>query len=1274
MGRLIKLAAAVLLAGVITLAAGAYWLLHTEPGANWLFARVQAPLGEQLSVGEIKGDLRSGLTLRDVRYRSENLEVHAALTQLSARAGLWPPRLRLPNLRVRDVRVHSTADAQATGGPPDLAAWQLPVPVTIDDAELVNVSWLDGGTSEPLVVDELRFALAWGRSLELRALQLTAPGLSAGASGELALHSGGEHQLELAIDHWQALGLEGLELTAAGNLAQTRVQASAVTPPLTIGGPVDEPLGDMRAVLDWTLSAWPGLGPGWLLREATGRLSGAAADYQLRAEGLVDTPAGPGVQVQLEAHGSLEALQFEQLLLSGPGLQARATGRVDWSGGVQAGGQVDIGALDLSAWALPGMEQWPAGLALNGMARLEAGPEQIRVADLDLRLGDTDARVTGAADFTVATENLDARLQWQNLAWPPTGPAAGEPARLSSARGELALEGTLSAWRLSGQAGLAAAGYPAGDVQLSASGSRQQADIEHLDMAALGGSVVGSGAVHWREALQFDADLYIEGVDLATLDQRWPETLSGSMQLAYVDQPPKLELELQPLEGRWRGQAFAAQGGLQWSPGALGFDAVEVRSESLRLSVDGRPLAVDGVRFDLRADGAPWLGGMGAGQLTARGRAGLEDGLLDVDLELDGQGITIGALALGQVTAAGRLAEGLNVEAQQLSWPGAELERLELQAVSTPQATRLHWQLQDAERFLRGRVQGEAIGPAQLQGESWQGQLAALALGIDARPLLELERPAALVVDGGGMELSDACLLAGEDGRGCIERLHWSVSGLDISGSLQDWPLGLTQEWLASGLRLSQELSGPFSFSRQGAAPPSGRVALSLSPGRFTHLEHGEVLESSEGFIGFVLEQGRLRDGRVELRFPEVGSADLDLDIDGVALDGNGQLDGRLLVDVQDLAPLQLLFPAVESMRGRLLVDLDLSGRSADPQMAGKLRVSDGGFLLPLLGLRAWGLELDGRVTRRDRIEAQGSARVGDGLAEISLSAEFSDWSNPALQVRLSGTDLQALDLPDLSALVDPDIQFGWQDGVATVGGNMLLHDTRIAPITSFVVPQEESPDLVIVNAGQQQVAPTRNGSAVSVFGGLELRLGDRVRFESALANATLGGAISLDWNGPAMPLAEGAVRVTGEVSAYGPRLVMEDSYLRFNGGPAANPNLDISAERDIFGNTQLRAAGVRITGPAERPEVEAYTVPYTNQDRAWALLITGSDLDYGQGIGAFDIGTYIAPRLYLSYGVSLFDANNVVGIRYDLRKGFGIKATSGERESGIDATYTIDH
>ena len=73
-------------------------------------------------------------------------------------------------------------------------------------------------------------------------------------------------------------------------------------------------------------------------------------------------------------------------------------------------------------------------------------------------------------------------------------------------------------------------------------------------------------------------------------------------------------------------------------------------------------------------------------------------------------------------------------------------------------------------------------------------------------------------------------------------------------------------------------------------------------------------------------------------------------------------------------------------------------------------------------------------------------------------------------------------------------------------------------------------------------------------------------------------------------------------------------------------------------------------------------------------LLLTGSDFDYEQGVGAVDFGTYIAPKVYASYGIGLFDRENVVRVRYDLKRGFGVTGTSGQKDSGLDLSYRFEN
>ena len=56
----------------------------------------------------------------------------------------------------------------------------------------------------------------------------------------------------------------------------------------------------------------------------------------------------------------------------------------------------------------------------------------------------------------------------------------------------------------------------------------------------------------------------------------------------------------------------------------------------------------------------------------------------------------------------------------------------------------------------------------------------------------------------------------------------------------------------------------------------------------------------------------------------------------------------------------------------------------------------------------------------------------------------------------------------------------------------------------------------------------------------------------------------------------------------------------------------------------------------------------------------------------ALTIGKYLSPKLYLSYGIGVFDSVSSVELRYQLSKIWALKAESGT-ESGVDLLYTYE-
>jgi translocation and assembly module TamB len=169
-------------------------------------------------------------------------------------------------------------------------------------------------------------------------------------------------------------------------------------------------------------------------------------------------------------------------------------------------------------------------------------------------------------------------------------------------------------------------------------------------------------------------------------------------------------------------------------------------------------------------------------------------------------------------------------------------------------------------------------------------------------------------------------------------------------------------------------------------------------------------------------------------------------------------------------------------------------------------------------------------------------------------------------------------------------------------------------------------------------------------------------------------GSAEFTWSGGPIPSAIGRYNVDGQILAFGQRLEITAGSLRFEDVPADDPYLRVRAEREIFGNTEVRRAGVLVAGNLSRPTIEPYTDPLTTEERALTLLVTGSDFDIDQGVGAIDFGTYVAPRVFVSYGIGMFEEENVIRVRYDLKRGFGVTGTSGGRDAGVDLSYRIEN
>jgi translocation and assembly module TamB len=60
-------------------------------------------------------------------------------------------------------------------------------------------------------------------------------------------------------------------------------------------------------------------------------------------------------------------------------------------------------------------------------------------------------------------------------------------------------------------------------------------------------------------------------------------------------------------------------------------------------------------------------------------------------------------------------------------------------------------------------------------------------------------------------------------------------------------------------------------------------------------------------------------------------------------------------------------------------------------------------------------------------------------------------------------------------------------------------------------------------------------------------------------------------------------------------------------------------------------------------------------------------------GGSALTVGQYLSPKLYVSYGVGLFEPGEVITLRYKLKKDFSIQAQTGPEDMRAGVEYRIE-
>lgn len=974
-------------------------------------------------------------------------------------------------------------------------------------------------------------------------------------------------------------------------------------------------------------------------------------------------------------------------------LQLRATPESAW---------LDFDRIDLAiAWFDDVISIDQAALDFLAFGRLQL-QGKLRFLPDGLRI--EEANVHGPGDFTLDMEigyddRFSLETQWQKLQWPP----AGTPV-LRSTHGQARAAGNWDDYDYALDGLLRLQGV---DINASAQGhgSLEAVDIKALKAALLGGSIDASGRVQWLPQLQVDASGRTANLDPGTAFKDWPGNINGTFRIGttFPRGQPQVRFDAGLRDSRLRGYPFNLQAAGSWRESSLMLDDALLQSGSTRLHARGAVLPPFNLSVELHS---PDLAALWPDLHGHADASGALQGTLEapaVSLHGDAGSVVWQRYALHKlrVDAAldARKPSTLDLTAEQVS-VGAAIHSVRLHGAGTAEQHGLSLVV-DSDPIDFTLV---ASGALDLKRLRWQGSLDHGKFAPRQLAAWQLQEPAALSADRDGVTLEPACWTSG-DARACAKIRKAAGSGLGLAFRLEKFALAYFKPFMPPGWAVQGEINGTgdlLSRSLDTAQLDIGTTAGQLRVGDRTVLafQPSSLKLETRGQALQAMLQMPLSSGQVNAQALLAPGADF----------ATRALSGQITIDLPDLDWLRLLTPEVAAAQGHLSGQLKLAGTALSPSFTGEVALADGKLKLATPGIELSPLNLliqgdsDGLLTMTaDAGSGGGQLHVG-GVLDVAKT-------DSALRLTIKGENFQAANMPQARAWVTPDLQVDVSGRRINVNGAVVVPKAYFTP-TSFDTGVGPSSDQVILDS--QGKAP--DGSPWQVAANIDFKLGDDVHFEGFGLKAPLTGAVTATEQ-PGRPTAgRGAIDLTGgKYKAYGQDLSITTGRLIFDGGPIIRPAVEIRAERNP---TEDVTVGVYVRGTLDAPSFTLYSTPAMPQERQLSWLVLGRSLD--DGVSASDrsmvsgaalslgltggdyiaqkivgkvgidqisvgakpgedaslakltIGKYLSPKLFISYGVGLFQRGYSFRLQYDVGHGFKLQTETGV-ESGGDVLYSIE-
>ena len=914
--------------------------------------------------------------------------------------------------------------------------------------------------------------------------------------------------------------------------------------------------------------------------------------------------------------------------------------------------------------------------------------------------------------------NANLNVTWKDVKLPKEW--VGQPL---STHGDLKVTGSLATFNANGQLALGPPNRLA-DIALDVAGTPEQVQVKRFEILQKNGSLAANGTVRLKPQIGWQFKANAKAFDPGALVAGWPGKLGFALdtQGELQEKGPSASLDLKNLDGTLRGRPIAGQAALTVNPQKIVAGTLRLSSGKSSVSINGR--AGQSMDLDTRIDVAsledwvPKTTGRVNGQFHITGawpKLAVEGSAQGRDLafgEYSAKSVDVKADVRNPQSPEG----SASIDAKTIIAAGFEFSSIDLEASGNEKSHKAHLKATGQPLSTEVRVQGAREG-----ADGWAGTVDELDLVATGISPLSLREPVKITFNPRAFSVSQTCL-AGEQISACATAAQNEAGELNANYTLEHLPLGLLVALAAPDLpvRVEAVIEGHGEIRRTKAGELFGQAHVSSATGRVTDAKAAPREEAADALLSY-------QDLKLDAQLAgETAEATLATQLENGALSGDVKLanlsgaaptiDGKAKLAIPDLAPLGLFVPQLAAVKGSGEANVTVTGTIPEPQINGTAQLRDLAAEVPQVGIKVHDGQLQAEIKPGNALQLTGKLSSGDGQVTIDGHTDTSG----VLSVKVAGKNFQAANIPGANVIIDPDLTFERskermllygqtnipkaqidisklpkQQSATQASQDVVVIDDNKALEDSKNVPLEVNVGLII---GKQNTGVAQLGKGdVSLAGyGLDAQVYGWLDVHEKPGDPTTG---------------DGEINLTGLYKAYGQDLTIQQGRLLFAGQPIDDPQVNLVATRTVEAVT----AKLTVTGRAQKPQLEVSSDPTKSQTEALSYLITGkpiNEVKSGEGdlvqsaarslggaagnllaknlgkrfgisdIGvqdndqvgsAFTVGQYLSPRLYLSYGVGLFEPGQVLTLRYRMSNRTSFEASQGPESQKAGINYRIE-